>query len=130
MASLDPSCPVTLLGFGQNGRAIFDAATRAGLDVTVFDDRHCDGVGADPFGVRFVRSLDDLSASSQWIVSPLDDASLCSRIPENIKTIRWGETLRTIVEGGPEGEYTDAPRSVGVVRNEHPPKRKAPHAAA
>ncbi len=129
---LDAARPVALLGFGRNGRAVYDAAVRAGFEVTVFDDRFTDGTR--PAGVtdsvRLAATIEDLSEAAQWVVSPLEDASLCVRIPGGVVPIRWSDTLRAITEGSSGRPAPAALCSSGAVRNSLLIQRKASDATA
>lgn len=102
VARLDPSRPVVVLGYGQNGRALCDAAHDAGLSFVVFDDSFAEtGVAvANHPGIRAEARMESLDPSAQWVVTPVEDGAMVARIPAGVTPVRWRETLESLTRSG------------------------------
>ena len=97
---LDPARPLLVLGYGRNGREIAKAALQAGFHVTVFDDRLAGSTGdGECEDVDVAITLDGVSPTMQWVVSPLEDAGLLARVPESVRALRWREELEAFTQG-------------------------------
>ncbi|TVQ31335.1 MAG: glycosyltransferase [Phycisphaeraceae bacterium] len=100
---------ITVVGFGQNGRALVEMATRRGVRVFVRDDRFPTGRAGDDHeggaGARFEAVDAALPRDRPVVITPLHDAGLLGRFAKGARLIRWSERrMELFRRSAPEAE--------------------------